>query len=148
GHRSPLERRPDPSGHGVLEPASDPGRSRGVERVPRRGDGRTASRGRGSPGGVGARRSVRPAPVPRRGGPICRGIAVVFRYNPAPARHPRRFPMKTYSAKPGDITREWYVVDAQGKTLGRLATQIADTLRGKRKPQYTPHIDTGDFVVV
>ena len=56
--------------------------------------------------------------------------------------------MKTYSAKPGDITREWYVVDAQGKTLGRLATQIADTLRGKRKPQYTPHVDTGDFVVV
>ena len=56
--------------------------------------------------------------------------------------------MKTYSAKPGEITREWYLVDAEGKTLGRLATQIADTLRGKRKPQYTPHIDTGDFVVV
>ena len=56
--------------------------------------------------------------------------------------------MKTYSAKPGEIAREWYLVDAQGQTLGRLATQIADTLRGKRKPQYTPHIDTGDFVVV
>ena len=56
--------------------------------------------------------------------------------------------MRTYSAKPGEITREWYVVDAQGKTLGRLATQIADTLRGKRKPQFTPHIDTGDFVIV
>jgi large subunit ribosomal protein L13 len=56
--------------------------------------------------------------------------------------------MKTYSAKPGEITREWYLVDAEGKTLGRLATQIADTLRGKRKPQYTPHVDTGDFVVV
>ena len=56
--------------------------------------------------------------------------------------------MKTYSAKPGEITREWYVVDADGKTLGRLATQIADTLRGKRKPQFTPHVDTGDFVVV
>ena len=56
--------------------------------------------------------------------------------------------MKTYSAKPGDITREWYLVDAEGKTLGRLATQIADTLRGKRKPQYTPHVDTGDFVIV
>jgi large subunit ribosomal protein L13 len=56
--------------------------------------------------------------------------------------------MKTYSAKPGEITREWYLVDAEGKTLGRLATQIADTLRGKRKPQYTPHIDTGDFVIV
>ncbi len=56
--------------------------------------------------------------------------------------------MKTYSAKPGEIERRWYVVDAEGKTLGRLATQIADTLRGKRKPQYTPHVDTGDFVVV
>ena len=56
--------------------------------------------------------------------------------------------MRTYSAKPGEVTREWYVVDAEGKTLGRLATQIADTLRGKRKPQFTPHIDTGDFVVV
>jgi len=56
--------------------------------------------------------------------------------------------MKTYSAKPGEITREWYVVDADGKTLGRLATQIADMLRGKRKPEYTPHCDTGDFVVV
>ncbi|HZR95473.1 MAG TPA: 50S ribosomal protein L13 [Gaiellaceae bacterium] len=56
--------------------------------------------------------------------------------------------MKTYTAKPGEITRDWYVVDADGKTLGRLATQIADTLRGKRKPQYTPHVDTGDFVVV
>ena len=56
--------------------------------------------------------------------------------------------MKTYSAKPGEIAREWYVVDAEGKTLGRLATQIADTLRGKNKPVYTPHIDTGDFVIV
>ena len=57
-------------------------------------------------------------------------------------------PQKTYNAKPGDIERSWYVVDAEGETLGRLATRIADTLRGKRKPQYTPHIDTGDFVVV
>jgi large subunit ribosomal protein L13 len=56
--------------------------------------------------------------------------------------------MKTYNAKPGEVERRWYVVDADGKTLGRLATQIADTLRGKRKPQYTPHVDTGDFVVV
>jgi large subunit ribosomal protein L13 len=56
--------------------------------------------------------------------------------------------MKTYSAKPGEITREWYVVDAEGQTLGRLATQIADTLRGKNKAAYTPHVDTGDFVVV
>ena len=56
--------------------------------------------------------------------------------------------MKTYTAKPGEIARDWYVVDAEGQTLGRLATQIADTLRGKRKPVYTPHVDTGDFVVV
>ena len=56
--------------------------------------------------------------------------------------------MKTYSAKPGEVAREWYVVDADGQTLGRLATTIADTLRGKRKPQYTPHVDTGDFVIV
>ena len=56
--------------------------------------------------------------------------------------------MKTYSAKKGEIQRDWYVVDAEGQTLGRLATQIADRLRGKGKPQFTPHIDTGDFVVV
>ena len=56
--------------------------------------------------------------------------------------------MKTYTAKPGEVTRDWYIVDADGLTLGRLATLIADTLRGKRKPQYTPHVDTGDFVVV
>ena len=55
---------------------------------------------------------------------------------------------KTWNAKPGEIERHWYVVDAEGKTLGRLATTIADTLRGKNKPQYTPHVDTGDFVVV
>src|SRR6187397_3649565 len=56
--------------------------------------------------------------------------------------------MKTYTAKPGEIAREWYVVDAEGQTLGRLATRIADMLRGKGKPEYTPHVDTGDFVVV
>jgi large subunit ribosomal protein L13 len=56
--------------------------------------------------------------------------------------------MKTYVATPRDRQRDWYVVDAEGKTLGRLATQLADVLRGKRKPEYTPHCDTGDFVVV
>jgi large subunit ribosomal protein L13 len=56
--------------------------------------------------------------------------------------------MKTWNAKAEDVEREWFVVDAEGETLGRLATRIADTLRGKRKPQYTPHVDTGDFVVV
>ncbi|MGZ4430733.1 MAG: 50S ribosomal protein L13 [Gaiellales bacterium] len=56
--------------------------------------------------------------------------------------------MKTYSAKPREVERTWYLVDAESKTLGRLATQIADLLRGKGKPQYTAHVDTGDFVVV
>ena len=55
---------------------------------------------------------------------------------------------KTFNLKPGEVTRRWYVVDAEGQTLGRLATQIADTLRGKGKPEYTPHVDSGDFVVV
>jgi large subunit ribosomal protein L13 len=56
--------------------------------------------------------------------------------------------MRTYQATPQDRERVWYVVDAEGKTLGRLATQIADVLRGKRKPTYTPHVDVGDFVIV
>jgi len=56
--------------------------------------------------------------------------------------------MKTYSAKPNEIEKTWYLVDAEAQTLGRLATQIADILRGKGKPQYTPHVDSGDFVVV
>jgi large subunit ribosomal protein L13 len=56
--------------------------------------------------------------------------------------------MKTWTAKPSEIERRWYVVDAEGKNLGRLSTRIADTLRGKGKPEYTPHVDTGDFVVV
>ena len=56
--------------------------------------------------------------------------------------------MKTYNAKPGEIARDWYLVDAEGKTLGRIATQIADRLRGKGKTAFTPHVDTGDFVVV
>jgi large subunit ribosomal protein L13 len=56
--------------------------------------------------------------------------------------------MRTYQATPQDRERNWYVVDAEGKTLGRLATQIADVLRGKRKPTYTPHVDVGDFVIV
>jgi large subunit ribosomal protein L13 len=59
-----------------------------------------------------------------------------------------RRPVKTYVATPADRQRDWYVVDAEGQTLGRLATRIADALRGKRKPEYTPHVDTGDFIVV
>ena len=56
--------------------------------------------------------------------------------------------MKTYSAKPLEVERKWWVVDAEGQTLGRLATAVANILRGKNKPQYTPNVDTGDFVIV
>ena len=57
-------------------------------------------------------------------------------------------PMKTYMANPDKIERKWYVVDAEGQTLGRLAAEVAKVLRGKNKPEYTPHIDTGDNVIV
>ena len=56
--------------------------------------------------------------------------------------------MKTYSAKSGEVSHDWYVVDASGKTLGRLASEIAHRLRGKHKPEFTPHVDTGDYIVV
>jgi large subunit ribosomal protein L13 len=56
--------------------------------------------------------------------------------------------MKTFSAKPEDVRRDWFVVDATGKTLGRLATELAHRLRGKHKPIFTPHVDTGDHIVV
>ena len=56
--------------------------------------------------------------------------------------------MKTFVAKPETVKRDWYVVDAEGKTLGRIATEIASRLRGKHKPEYTPHVDTGDYIVV
>jgi len=56
--------------------------------------------------------------------------------------------MKTFSATPADIKRDWYVIDATGKTLGRMASEIARRLRGKHKPEYTPHMDTGDYIVV
>ena len=56
--------------------------------------------------------------------------------------------MKTYSARPDQVKRNWFVVDAAGQTLGRISTEIAHRLRGKHKPEYTPHVDTGDFIVV
>ena len=56
--------------------------------------------------------------------------------------------MKTYMAKPAEIDRKWYVIDAEGQTLGRLASEVASILRGKHKAIYTPHVDTGDFVIV
>jgi len=56
--------------------------------------------------------------------------------------------MKTFSAKPAEVKRDWYLIDAEGKTLGRMATEIARRLRGKHKAEYTPHVDTGDYIVV
>lgn len=56
--------------------------------------------------------------------------------------------MKTFSAKPAEVRRDWYLIDAEGKTLGRLATEVARRLRGKHKPEYTPHVDTGDYIVI
>jgi large subunit ribosomal protein L13 len=56
--------------------------------------------------------------------------------------------MKTFSAKPAEVKRDWYVVDADGKTLGRLSTELARRLRGKHKAEYTPHVDTGDYIIV
>jgi large subunit ribosomal protein L13 len=84
---------------------------------------------------------VRRAPAPRAPAHYHRGAAS--------GRLRRGFSaMKTYVATPAERQRDWYLVDAEGRTLGRLATGIADTLRGKLKPEYTPHVDTGDFVVV
>ena len=56
--------------------------------------------------------------------------------------------MKTFSAKPAEVKRDWYIVDAAGKTLGRLSTELARRLRGKHKAEYTPHVDTGDYIIV
>src|SRR5688572_31790540 len=95
---------------------------------------------------VGSRTSAnfRIAPGPARRSPLSSSAAAAH-----PAwLHSARHAMKTYVATPLDRERNWLLVDAEGQTLGRLATQIADALRGKRKPAYTPHVDTGDFVVV
>ncbi len=56
--------------------------------------------------------------------------------------------MKTFSAKPHEVQREWFVIDAQNKVLGRVASEVAHRLRGKHKPEFTPHVDTGDFIIV
>ena len=101
-----------------------------------------------APGGV-AFASNRPKAEPTSGSPCRSGRSEC----PAIIRRRRTARFVPFSdenlfRKAGRIQRDWYIVDAEGKTLGRLATQIADTLRGKNKPQYTPHVDTGDFVVV
>ena len=56
--------------------------------------------------------------------------------------------MKSFIAKPHEVERKWYIIDADGKTLGRMSTEVASILRGKRKPIYTPHVDTGDYVII
>jgi large subunit ribosomal protein L13 len=66
----------------------------------------------------------------------------------SPTRYPKNTVMKTFTAKNETVQRDWYVVDAEGKTLGRLASELARRLRGKHKPVYTPHVDTGDYLVV
>lgn len=60
----------------------------------------------------------------------------------------RRVTMKSFVAKPQEVEKDWFIVDAEGKTLGRLASEVAKVLRGKHKPTFTPHVDTGDFVVI
>jgi large subunit ribosomal protein L13 len=100
---------------------------------------RQYNRASGHPGDMAAGRLIR---VPRPSGCHYHPLGRAWR---TPAR---LFTMKTYVATPADRQRDWYVVDAEGRTLGRLATRIADTLRGKRKAEYTPHVDTGDFVIV
>src|SRR5579884_1251584 len=133
-------------------------RVRGRRNVELVGDG-GAARGGGTPssqareGRRGQGRPTEPAPRGERRRlppPRCRALSCP----PSAARlsrglfHAMAPSVRTYVAKPDDPERNWMLVDAEGKTLGRLATQIADILRGKRKPAYTPHIDTGDFVVV
>jgi large subunit ribosomal protein L13 len=139
------ERRPDAPRDGRLEPAADragggrrPRLRRGARPRPPRGRRRPDRRGRS-----GSR--IRTASFSRRRRRVSRRDATIrARRTPCPPF----LHMKTYSAKPGEIQRDWLVVDAEGKTLGRLATVIADRLRGKNKATFTPHVDTGDFVVV
>jgi large subunit ribosomal protein L13 len=103
-------------------------------------NGTSVERGHGPTQGAGAGRSPRPA--------FASGDDSLSWLGAARQLRGLRMPMKTYVATPADRERNWLLVDASGQTLGRLATQIADVLRGKRKPTYTPHVDTGDFVIV
>jgi large subunit ribosomal protein L13 len=91
---------------------------------------------------------VTAARIDRPGGHDARAGLAGYHPQAAWAEPALFFAMKTFVANSESRQRDWYVVDAEGQTLGRLATQIADSLRGKRKPTYTPHVDTGDFVVV
>src|SRR5262249_23361056 len=130
---------------------------RGIHGARHDGGGCGVDRGRSA---AGARDLARHAASQTARGARARGLAVGRKaalrwYTASPAdASVRRFlrdmraGTKTWNAKPGEVERRWFVVDAEGKTLGRLAVVIADTLRGKDKPEYTPHVDTGDFVVV
>src|SRR5262249_24501480 len=140
-----LERRADASRHRVLEPPTHRGRGLRVVALGGGGGPRPPHPRRRAARRTGHRGAVRPASGSRRRGGIPGWAATIPRRRARGPPFPR---MKTYSAKPGEISREWYLVDADGQTLGRLATRIAETLRGKGKPQFTPHVDTGDFVIV
>src|SRR4029453_5685836 len=137
-----------PSGH---EPKAVARGDPGVRPLPRRRRAWPSHR-RGRAGGPeGDRRALRPSPLARRRPGVPARSRVAAGTIPGRRTSVRRFSVsmqKTWNAKPGEVARRWYVVDAEGQTLGRLATRIADTLRGKGKPEYTPHVDTGDFVVV
>ena len=103
----------------------------------------------GRPRGVGAGHRLHRFGAPAAGSAHPPPGAPCYNRRPADVVIRRLFmSAKTYTAKPGEIERRWHVVDAEGQTLGRLATRIADVLRGKDKPVYTPHVDTGDFVIV
>src|SRR5262249_42747889 len=157
GRRGPaLERgacAPASPGRAVVEPSPDPGGGRGRPSLRRGARGRSRGDPGRSGGGHRARPALEPSPGPRwgrcfRGRPADAGpLATLGHWR---ARCPPLFCllMKTWNAKPAEVERRWYLVDAEGETLGRLATRIADLLRGKGKPTYTPHVDTGDFVVV
>src|SRR5262245_22369925 len=133
------------------EPAAVARGGAGVLPVPRSGRGRPPPRRSRAARPGGDRRALRPSPFARRRPGVPARSRVAAGTIPSRRTSVRRFSVsmqKTWNAKPGEVARRWYVVDAEGQTLGRLATRIADTLRGKGKPEYTPHVDTGDFVVV
>ena len=90
-------------------------------------------------GGRVKSRAFRRGAPPLRPGPRCLAQTLIPKW---------KYEMKTFSAKPAEVRRDWYLVDATGKTLGRLSTEIASRLRGKHKAEFTPHVDTGDYIVV
>src|SRR5688572_4272245 len=98
--------------------------------------------------GPGRYHSASFVPRSQREAKFRRNVPLGTRAESARPRTPNRAVMKTFTAKNETVQRDWYVVDAEGKTLGRLASELARRLRGKHKPVYTPHVDTGDYLVV